>query len=292
LLEYFRSNETDFIQFKTNLLLKETGNDPVKRARVAGDIVRSISMISDTIMRSEYIKECSKTLNIEERVLYNEIRKIFIHRSKLSQESRFVKTDHQDTSLPPLPGFIDEVFCEAQEKEIIYYLLNYGNNILKLDNQDTGEKEEVVAARFIIREIQNDELKFNNLVYKAIFQEYYELLEQGIHIGPKKFIFHENAEIRELAANILSRSYQLSPRWEKSGNLQESEESQLEKNIQKSLIVYKSKVLLQAEKDMQKELKELVQVNDEAGIADMLEKMNAVKKSQTELSRTLERIIL
>ena len=69
-IEYVQQNSSDFIRFKTNLLLADAGNDPVKRAGLVLDIVRSISIIPNTAIRGEYVKECSTLLNVEEQMLY------------------------------------------------------------------------------------------------------------------------------------------------------------------------------------------------------------------------------
>ena len=72
---YINSHEVDFIRFKTNLLLEDAGNDPIKRAGLITDIVRSISMIPEAIVRSVYTKECSQLLQVEEKLLIAEINK-------------------------------------------------------------------------------------------------------------------------------------------------------------------------------------------------------------------------
>ena len=74
--EYIAKHEVDFIRFKTNLLMSDAGNDPYKRATLITDIVKSISVIPEAIVRSEYIKECSQMLHVEERILVSEVAKI------------------------------------------------------------------------------------------------------------------------------------------------------------------------------------------------------------------------
>jgi DNA primase len=83
LAEYIKNKETDFIKFKTQLLMETVENDPVSKARLINEIVRSISVIPDTITRTLYIKECSRLMDVQEAVLYSEIRKI---QSKQSED--------------------------------------------------------------------------------------------------------------------------------------------------------------------------------------------------------------
>jgi DNA primase len=74
--EYIAAHEVDFIRFKTNLLMSDAANDPYKRASLITDIVKSISVIPEAIVRSEYIKECSQMLHVEEKLLVNEVAKM------------------------------------------------------------------------------------------------------------------------------------------------------------------------------------------------------------------------
>ena len=74
--EYIAAHEVDFTRFKTNLLMREASNDPYKRSQVIKDIVESIAVIPEAIVRAEYIKECSQMLRIEERILVSEVAKI------------------------------------------------------------------------------------------------------------------------------------------------------------------------------------------------------------------------
>ena len=74
--EYITAHEVNFIRFKTNLLMADAGDDPYKRATLITDIVKSISVIPEAIVRSEYIKECSQMLHIEERILVSEVAKL------------------------------------------------------------------------------------------------------------------------------------------------------------------------------------------------------------------------
>ena len=70
--EFISQNETDFIRFKTKLLLAEAGGDPIKRSALISDIIRTVAIIPDNIARSVYIRECSTTMEIDEQVLLNE----------------------------------------------------------------------------------------------------------------------------------------------------------------------------------------------------------------------------
>ena len=84
--QYIERNKVDFIRFKTNLLLDEVGEDPIKRAGLIGDVVKSIAVVPNEILRSEYIKKCSEMLNVSEQLLVKEAAKI--RRQKAEEQQK------------------------------------------------------------------------------------------------------------------------------------------------------------------------------------------------------------
>ncbi|MDY5637647.1 MAG: DNA primase [Parabacteroides sp.] len=99
---FMAANETDFIRFKTNLLLEEAGNDPIRRTALIADIVRSISVIPDGIARSVYVRECSSTMEIAEQVLLDEIAKL---RQAKREQDALVRSRKREQEIPPtMPG--------------------------------------------------------------------------------------------------------------------------------------------------------------------------------------------
>ena len=125
-MEYIKENETDFIQFKTKLLLKSTENDPVARARLITDVIRSVAVIPDTITRSVYIKECSRLLNVDEDVLYTEIR-----RQKVKQTDDFRKKEYREQARQQVKQPEPEVQKPSEffieELEFLRFLLKHCN---------------------------------------------------------------------------------------------------------------------------------------------------------------------
>lgn len=99
--EFIERNETDFIRFKTRLLLADAGNDPIKRTALISDIIRTVAIIPDNIARSVYIRECSSTMEIDEQVLLNEVNKIRLKRDeeKAARVARAVTPS--PTAVPP-----------------------------------------------------------------------------------------------------------------------------------------------------------------------------------------------
>lgn len=256
-IEFIEHNEEDFITFKTRLLSKEAKNDPVKKANLISDIVRSIAVIPETIIRTVYIKECSNILEIDEKVLYGEINKIRrknfekIYKKNISPDENF------KTAFPSVPSFVDDVYSEAQEKEIIRLLLHYADKTLYTYQEDKyDEPRNVSVAEYTISEILNDDLEFKNLIYKQIFKEYLDTANSEKILDSKYFIYHTDPQISKLAADLLSSSYTLSKIFKKGGANIETEEMKLKKLVPETIIAYKRKILEIAQKDAAEKLKE------------------------------------
>lgn len=101
---FIKQNETDFIRFKTRLLLDDAGTDPIKRSSLITDIIRTVAIIPDNIARSLYIRECSGMMEIDEKILLNEVNKIRLNKEeKLSSAKR--PSSFPQTGYPDLPGY-------------------------------------------------------------------------------------------------------------------------------------------------------------------------------------------
>jgi DNA primase len=297
-LEYISANETDFINFKAKLLLKEAKNDPVQRANLIRDIVRSIAVIPESITRSVYIKECTRILDIDEAVLFSEVAKH--RREKMEKILGKAQWSGQDISpikakeTPPLPSFIDNVYCEEQEREILYFLLKLGTEKFFeiADSEDPENKAIISVGQHIISEILSDDLEFKNLVYKKVFDEYIKLLEAEAEIDNRLFINNPDSEISQLAVNLLTSQHKLSNIWKKHHNLPPEESELLQTAIPKAIMVYKSKVIQMAARKLHGEIKSLDPKTQAEDVTDLLTRLTTINEVRMQLSKELGRIVL
>lgn len=287
-LEFIQSREKDFISFKTEILLTEAQHDPIKRAQLITDIVKSVAVIPDGIMRSVFLKDCSLLLGVEEQVLYNEVNKI--RRRKQEQHWRKEQSGRRDpeeqqwSSLPrqPLvPGFVENVFSEVEEREIIYFLLKFGNQLLHLSSE---EHVEISVARYIIREIQNDELEFTNLVYKQIFEDVKDLIERGEEVAERYFIYHDHPGVRELAVDIYTSRYELSKVWKRKEAYVEMPGENLGFEVPKSLLSYKMMVIETALVNLRRELENAEKSSSVESLNHVITRIQSLELVKRELS--------
>ena len=264
--EYIKNHEVDFIRFKTNLLLDSAGNDPIKRAELISDIVQSIAIIPDTIVRSVYTKECSRLMEISEEVLLREINKIKLsqlqngtppNKKTLSetsadkQNSQEEGTQNDDTgtsteteSIPQ--GILQEKRAPSPldpfEKTLVRYMIRYGfHDLFSEINEETGETETWKVIPYILTDLQNDEIEFQHPLYKKVIAEINHIFDQeGEHLT-RYFLAHPDEEISRLAVDLVSEKYQLSKIHTKFQTI-ESEEEKLADLIPRALFELKDAI--------------------------------------------------
>lgn len=256
--QYIKENERDFISFKTRLLMKDMQQDPVGKAGLINDVIRSISVIPDTVMRSVYIKESARMLDTEERILYAQVYRL----RKKKAEDRYNRESRQEEiriQSTPLPSFIKEIYSESQEKLLVRFLLQYGNERLYEIQDEHAGNEYISVAEYVVNEILNDELEFKNLLYRQIFEEVNDMLQKGEVIELRHFVHHENPSISQLAVDLLSSPYSLSKVHSRKGAMVETEDMLLKKNVPKALIEYKRKILEIAQREKEEQIREVQQ---------------------------------
>ena len=202
---YIEENKKDFILFKTSILLKDAGTDPIKKAGMIREVVESIAKIPDSIKASVFLRECSSILQIEERSLISELNKMRLGKAK---KEYFAPRAEE---LPPADLFVDEPekgidSDENQEKEIVRLLLNYGHELVHWD----GITDTYIAP-YVISNLSD--VKFDNPDCSLIIQEYITKLEEGNLPSVQDFIKHSNRQIADLVISLVSSPYMLSENW-------------------------------------------------------------------------------
>jgi DNA primase len=292
--KYLNENETDFIRFKTQLLLQEANNDPVRKANLIKDIVKSIAVIPEMISRTVYIKECSLVLAIPEPVLYHEV-------NKLQQQKTFQDRNKypRPEDLPVIPSPVIEkparleVLTSYSEKEIIRLLLKFGSmEFQRSINSEDGKEEVMTISDYIVREITSDGLLFDDRVCSTIFAEFRFHVDHGIFPGDKQFVKHEDPEISRLSADLLSDSHELSKIWKNKQTYVETEDMKLKEIVPDAVLKFKGdkiKVLL---KEVITQLEDAVKSDDRDRIVTLQKRDQNLKNALKMISIKLGNRIL
>lgn len=261
---FLNENATDFIQFKTELLLKDSNNDPIKKSEVIKDILKSIASVQDAIQREIYIQNTSKLLEISEHSLHRDLQQM------LSSEARNERRQEREREKPiwvvqeNAEPEIDPVY-EAENK-LMEILLKYGNSVLaKQKNEETIEN---TVIEEIIHHMEEDKLQFKTLFFQKMFEDIKLGYEQEELRTGDFFLTYTDEEITQYTAHTLFEKYQLSPNWKSKNIFIPPFEKDIQKEVEQSILHYK---LLNVE-DMIKTIAEPLKEETE----DREEKMNKI----------------
>ena len=225
--DFFNSNSKDFIVYKASLLLKDSDNDPAKKASVIRDIVESISKVSDFIKRELYIKECSKIMNISEQVIYStlaqiskqNLRNLSKKKPVLNEPISLIKSEKKKRS-------VNELY--ELEKKIIEILLLYGNEVIEFEEEvfKKNEKGELITENTkrtlkvfekIYMDLHIDEIEFTNEDFRNIYYGIIESFNENKKINIEDFINRlSDQQQHEVTNIIMDNEKHVLHNWEKN----------------------------------------------------------------------------
>lgn len=246
--QFLKENTQDFLEFKTNLLLKDKKNDPIYETQVIGDIINSISLIPNQITRELYVRKCADLLKMEETTILNQMNqfriKKFKDKHKFEQQTKEdfeVESYKTGTIVAPnqqLPTLLDDDKY-LKEREIARLLIVYGNREENYSFEDKEKKTQVLkitVTDYILNVLENQQMPyedcplidlFSNQLYKQIITLFSEGRKTGNIPTENDLKNHDDKAIRELVIDFLSTPYTLSEGWERKQIFTKTEEDQL-----------------------------------------------------------------
>ena len=206
--DYINAHQTDFIKFKTNLLLSECGDDPIKRAGLVTDIVRSIAVIPSEIVRQMYARECAATMSVSEAVIVSEIAKMRRDGNAQSQAETQQPPEAEPADAPtaetPAPAERQEKLS-PEERALLALIVKYGERTFE------GSEDKCLAA-FVRDELETDGLGFASPMARAMLEEVTQhAAEPGWQSLPY-FLKHPDEGISKLAGELSEEKYRLTER--------------------------------------------------------------------------------
>ena len=181
--EYLEENTLDFIRFKAKLLLKDAGDDPMKRAATIQDMVNSIAKIPSRIKQEVYVQECAGLMRISEQVLYSSLAQVLERKGRKTEKDRsaaIVSGGMEVIHTQPRAEKVDPLY--HLEKKIIEILLLYGNQTEEFEDlvyreDESGEiqliteRHEARVSEKIFLDLQEDEIELSDPLFQRIYQE-------------------------------------------------------------------------------------------------------------------------
>lgn len=256
-IQYIQTHSTDFIHYKTDLLLREAGNDPIRRSQALTDILNSIAIEPELVKRSEHIKLLSSLSGNGEEDLH----RVMTRQRRAYIDERLKKTATADNmSETPPPAQADtSLMYSAQDKRlqqrygqldthfrhIIQVLLRDGQQVLfSLDNG-----ENITAAMYIFSQLEQDGIAVSDAVYAQVMDEYKAHMQDTDFSPERYFSFHHDTAVNQLAISLLSDPYPLSRMFSRQ-YVSENIETRVTQEDPNELVNYIINILLELKFDL------------------------------------------
>ncbi len=232
--EYITTHQTDFMEFKTRVLLNDN-SDPIKRAEAISSIVKSISVIPDQIKRAEYIKQCSTNIGTPERTLINEMNK-FIRRER---EEKYKEAEREAARQPqnkPIERPTTNKLVEDVERMLTQEVVRHGEEVIFRDVQlNEGEKSaDITAAEYVYYDLSADQLRFQNPIYNRILEESVAHIHDDGFKADEYFRSHPDQQINQVATELSTETYILA-----RSNQMRQEDDSLQSRVLHLLLDYR-----------------------------------------------------
>lgn len=282
--DFIRTREQDFISFKTDMLLGQAGDDPLKKAELINDIADTISLIPDAVKRSVYVEACRVRFNIESQLLFDRIshtRTAMLVSEQKQREAR-QKKEHETGPEPagePFPQenparekedsgsvagiVLDDPFLAPCEKELLGFILEHGDKYIDFDRDSEFYQEDgrqTTVAEFIDSALAADETEFSNTAYRKVYDEYFVMYDEGLSQEriQRRLLNSMDRETSMVAADILVEKYMITV--ENYRNSLTSIGTQLVIFVPKAVMAYQVKRI---EKKLKSLSSDLVQAGDD-----------------------------
>ena len=284
--KFLEDNEQDFITYKTDLLLGQAGNDPLKRAELINDIADTIALIPDQIKRAVYVQNAADKFGIAEDMIYARIhssRQKMIEEERKEAERERIREERADANAvvpevsvnadvapsqvvpeQPVPvtsapaGFESPVL-QPSEKDLLGFILRNGMSPLEFESDSPYYDEEgaVPVADFIRDALDGHE--FANTSYRRVYDEYFRLYDGDPALTQtdivRKLMDSPDRAMADMVADFVEERYQLTVKNFKDSMTAES--SHLVLNVPKAILVYNSLRVKAQEMEITERLKEL-----------------------------------
>ena len=209
--KYIEENQTDFIVFKINVLLKGV-TDPIKRSEAVGSIVQSISVIKDPILRDTYIRECANRTGVSERTLMEQMnRNIYSNREQQTREQQQHRAAVMEEQREDAMAVASKPTTSKVEQMLIQAVVKDGEKVIFRDVKDenSGQTYNLTVAQYIAYDLGSDNLGFSNELYTKILQEAVEHCGEEGFKAEEYFTQHADINIASVAVRLSVDRFQL-----------------------------------------------------------------------------------
>ena len=242
-LDFIAKEAKDFIVFKTDLLVREAEGDPVKKAAAIHEIVASIALVPDHVLRSLYLQQCSRLLGVQEQALISEMNKVLRQQYRRKIGGDEVPSEMLAPDVAPPQQELQDLGTQPQERELLRLLLQYGHVPVSqyyAEFSTDAEAQLVTIADWIFQELEEDDLKLHDQLVNTAFGEY---KQQGVAEPESRlrhFIENPSDELKSFVLALVTERHQLDD-WKRRKINVIHERDQLRETVVRTLRRYKER---------------------------------------------------
>ena len=315
-LDYIAQQECDFVTFKSDVLAKRMGTDPIAKARLINDIIKTISVIPDSILRSVYVETVAERFSQNPDNIFQKIAEM--RGKKLEQDRNQRQRTEVATEVPPppedeylpadeLPPVVDEgpvssddyaitnMYLAVQERELVYYLLKFGSSIMHFEDTIDGPAQEPVRVDDYIRDnLGYDEIVMDNRLYREMYNDYFAFTA-GLDVSGverqerivRHFTTHPVQQIVNQAIDYLTDDYPVTVKAFLESL--EPEENKLAYLVPKSVTLYKSRITEQRCLNLAKMINRAENEGDSGKVKELIRELNMLNQVKLFFAKELNR---
>ena len=280
--DYIEEHQTDFIAFKTNLLLKGV-TDPIKRSEAINSIVHSVAVIQDPIKRATYIADCAHRLGMNENTLIGTMNNFIREGQEQLRKEQQREERRQDTTATTVSSPQAQ---EVQQATKIEYMLvqlevRYGETIIYKDVEtEDGGKINLSVAQYISYDLGADNLTFHDERYNRILQEAVEHNDNSGFKAESYFTHHPDVSINQLATEMAIDRFQLS----KSLQVKHDEET-LRNQVEHLVLDFRKEYVQQRLSILKQQI--ALSANDMERMRQLMEEYKEIQSMRNTIAREL-----
>ena len=302
--DFIRDHEQDGILFKTNLLLKDAGDDPLKKANLINEMADTVADIPDAIKRQVYVDTVAKQFDIESDIIQDRVRKTREQNRSKEQSRREMpgmarhdgrQAGHDDSvtagsdrlsadsDRPSVQSrqLAQDQILRPSEEELLGFVLRYGRSPLQFetDSEFYDPEGSQTVAEFIDAALAADDIHFANQAYEATYNAYFNLYDQGLEQDAivLSLLNGEDRTVASVAADLSSEKYELTVH--NFSDALTTTDSWLVTYVPRAILVYHDKRISARQADISRKLKDGVSPEEAVDLMTRLTRLNEIKKT-------------
>ena len=282
--DFIRDHEQDGILFKTELLLKDAGEDPLKKANLINEMADTVADIPDAIKRQVYVDTVAKQFEIESDIIQDRVRKTREQNRTKEQPRRETPVHPEVPSSSPEPAtrrlLAQDQILRPSEEELLGFVLRYGRSPLQFetDSEFYDPEGSQTVAEFIDAALAADNIHFANQALEATYNAYFNLYDQGMEQDAivLALLNGEDRMVAEVTANLSSEKYELTVH--NFSDALTTTDSWLVTYVPRAILVYHDKRISARQADIKRKIGE-ASPEEVMDLMGRLTRLNEIKKT-------------